>query len=65
MRAGKYTLLYRVDAGLSDEVKAETDGGAAPGGSIVAEITPKLPETEVNDTGEIVEIGSRSGKKRA
>jgi len=64
VRVGKYKLLYRVDAGLSDEVTAETDNGAVPGGSIVAEITPKLPETEVKDNGEIVEIGSRSGQKR-
>lgn len=58
VRVGRYRLLYRVDAGLSDEVAAETDNGAVPGGSIVAEITPKLPETEVKDNGEIVEIGS-------
>lgn len=58
VRPGKYTLLYRVDAGLSDEVTAETEGGAVPGGSIVAVITPKLPETEVKDNGEIVEVGA-------
>lgn len=58
VRAGRYALLYRVDAGLSDEVTAETGSGAVPGGSIVAVITPKLPETEVRDNGEIVEIGA-------
>jgi hypothetical protein len=65
VRAGKYTLLYTVDAGLSGEAKAVTANGAAPGGSIVAEITPELPETEVTDSGEIVEIkpGKGSGSE--
>lgn len=61
VRAGKYTLLYSVDAGPSAEAKAETDGGVRPGGSFTAEITDRLPETEVTDDGEIVEI--QSGKK--
>jgi hypothetical protein len=55
VRAGKYTLLYRVDAGLSGSAKAETDGGVAPGGTFVTEITSDLPETEVTDNGEVVE----------
>lgn len=62
VKAGEFTLLYRVGAGLSNEVKAETDGGVAPGGSFVTEITQQLPETEVTDSGEVVEIPrSRSG----
>jgi hypothetical protein len=62
VRAGKYTLLYRVDAGLSGEAKAVTgDNDRAPGGSIVAEITRELPETEVTDSGEVVEIGQGKG----
>jgi hypothetical protein len=56
VRAGKFTLLYRIDAGLRGEAKAETEGGVAPGGSFSTEITERLPETEVNDAGEIVEI---------
>jgi hypothetical protein len=56
VKAGRYTLLYRVDAGLSGEAKAETSGGVAPGGSFVTEITSETPETEVNDRGEIVEV---------
>ena len=49
VRAGKYTLLYSVDAGLSGNAKAKTDGGVAPGGSFAVEIsrtrrrTPKSP----------------------
>jgi hypothetical protein len=62
VKAGEFTLLYRVGAGLSNEVKAETAGGVAPGGSFVTEITHQLPETEVTDSGEVVEIPqSRSG----
>jgi hypothetical protein len=56
VRPGKFTLLYRIDAGLRGAAKAKTDGGVAPGGSFSTEITQRLPETEVNDSGEIVEI---------
>lgn len=56
VRAGRYTLAYRIDAGLGGEAKAKTRGGVAPGGSFSTEITDRLPETEVTDSGEIVEI---------
>lgn len=56
VKAGKFTLLYRIDAGLSGTATAVTSGGVAPGGTFVTEITAALPETEVNDSGEIVEI---------
>jgi hypothetical protein len=56
VRVGKFTLLYSVNAGLRGAAKAETDGGVAPGGSFSTEITDRLPETEVTDDGEIVEI---------
>ncbi|HEX5983222.1 MAG TPA: hypothetical protein VFY69_03350 [Solirubrobacterales bacterium] len=56
VRAGKFTLLYEVNAGPGGAAKARTDGGVAPGGSFTAEITDQLPETEVTDDGEIVEI---------
>lgn len=62
VRAGKYTLLYRVDAGLSGAAKARTDGDVAPGGTFVTEITQDLPETEVTDTGEVVEVGKPKPK---
>ncbi len=55
VRAGKYTLGYSVAAGLSGKAKAETSGGVAPGGSFVTEITTDLPDTEVTDSGEVVE----------
>lgn len=57
VKAGKYTLLYRINAGLDGEVKAVTgDNDVAPGGSFVTDISSKLPETEVTDDGEVVEI---------
>ncbi len=58
VRAGKYKLLYRISAGLSGEAKAVADGSPA-GGSFLAEITRKLPETKVTDSGEVVEIGKK------
>lgn len=59
VRPGHYTIAYRVGAGLSPEVKAKTTGGVAPGGSFVADISSKLPETEVTPSGEVVEISGR------
>jgi hypothetical protein len=56
VRAGKFTLLYRVDASFSGTARAVTDGDVAPGGSFVTEVTAELPETEVTDSGEIKEI---------
>lgn len=56
VKAGKFTLLFRIDAGLSGEAKAVTGKNRAPGGSFVTEISSELPETEVTDDGEIVEI---------
>jgi hypothetical protein len=64
VRPGKYTLVYNVDAGVGGEAKAVTKGGVAPGGTIVADITTELPETEVNGAGEIVEI-QETGKSGA
>jgi hypothetical protein len=63
VRVGHYTVTYDVGAGLSPDVKAKTTNGVAPGGSFVADITSKLPETEVTSNGEVVEIdkGSTQG----
>jgi hypothetical protein len=62
VKAGHYDLLFSIDAGLSGSAKAQTKGGAAAGGSFDTEITTELPETEVTDNGEVVEIkpGKRS-----
>lgn len=64
VKVGRYTLLYRVNAGVTGAATAVTDTGVPAGGSFVAEITDDLPDREVTDSGEVVEIGkgkSRSG----
>lgn len=58
VKAGDWTVAYRVGAGLGEQVKAETASGGQPGGTFVAEISSELPETEVTDDGEVVEIQS-------
>jgi hypothetical protein len=56
VRSGKYTLLYSIDAGVGGNAKAKTENGVRPGGSFATEISERLPETEVTDSGEIVEV---------
>lgn len=55
VKPGDYTLVYAVEAGLSDATKAKTGGGAAPGGSFTVKISSAERNTEVNDNGEVVE----------
>jgi hypothetical protein len=62
VRAGKYTLRYSVAAGLGGQAKAETRGGVAPGGSFVTEVTTELPDTEVTDSGEVVDKADQPGE---
>lgn len=59
VRAGDWKVAYRVGAGLGTQVKAETPSGAVPKGTFVADVTAELPETEVTDDGEVVEIDAR------
>lgn len=54
VRAGHFTVLYRIDAGLSGTAKAKTNGVAA-GGSFVTDISAVPPDVEVTDNGEVVE----------
>jgi hypothetical protein len=56
VRPGQFDLLYRIDAGLGGKARAVTDGDVAPGGSFATVISDELPETEVTDSGEVVEI---------
>lgn len=62
-RTGHYTVLYGIDVGLTGSAKAETTGGVAPGGSFKAFITDQVPDTTVNDKGEVVEI-TEGGRQR-
>lgn len=55
VKAGNYTLVYSVEAGLTGATKAQTGGGAAPGGSFTVKISSAERNTEVNDRGEVVE----------
>lgn len=55
VKAGHFTLVYSVDAGVSGTDKTKTEGGVAPGGSFVTEISAVPPDTEVTDSGEVVE----------
>jgi len=59
VKAGRFTLLYRVDAGVSGTARAETTGGVAPGGSFSTYISAALPATEVTNSGEVVEKRGR------
>jgi hypothetical protein len=63
VRAGSYKLFYEIGAGLGGTEKAETaaggDSGTEAGGSFVTRITDVPPETEVTDSGEVVEIQKR------
>lgn len=59
VKAGDWKVIYRVGAGLGTQVKAETPSGEVPEGTFAANITAELPETEVTDDGEVVEIDDR------
>jgi hypothetical protein len=59
VKAGDYTLLYRIDAGLSGSAKAQTEAGVAPGGSFAVRISSVPPNTTVTDSGEVVQIGKQ------
>ncbi len=62
VKAGKYDVLYEVGGGLGGTAKAETTPGTQAGGSFATEISTVPPETEVTDSGEVVEI---QGKKNS
>jgi hypothetical protein len=63
VREGKYTLRYSVGAGLGGQTTARTKNGVPPGGTFVAEISAETPNTEVTDSGEIVEIPAGGSKQ--
>lgn len=64
VKAGRYTLLYKVDAGLSGTAKAEGPGGVAPGGSFAVKISSVPPNVVVTDSGEVVETGKQKRRGR-
>jgi hypothetical protein len=62
VKAGRFTVLYAVDAGLGGKAKAETDTKVAPGGTFKVQVTDVTPRVEVTDSGEVVEIGGGQGQ---
>jgi hypothetical protein len=62
VKAGHFTILYQVDAGLGGKAKAETDTGVTPGGTFEVQVTSVTPNVEVTDSGEVVEIGKGQGQ---
>jgi hypothetical protein len=62
VKAGHFTVLYQVDAGLGGKARAETDTGVTPGGTFKVQVTPVTPNVEVTDSGEVVEIGKEQGQ---
>jgi hypothetical protein len=61
VKAGRYTVLYEVDAGLSGTARAETAVGVQPGGSFAVRISKTPPNTIVTDSGEVVTIPKSDG----
>jgi hypothetical protein len=61
VKAGRYTVLYSVDAGISGSAEAKTASGTQPGGSFSVDIAERTPEVEVTDSGQVVEIGKGGG----
>ena len=60
VKPGTYTVLYRIDAGLTGKAKAITANGSPPVGSFHVKITSRPPLTRVNGNGQVVVIGSGS-----
>jgi hypothetical protein len=63
VRTGRYEVFYEVGVGLGGKAKAETAPGTAAGGSFVARISEETPDTEVTDSGEVVEIEKKDSGK--
>jgi hypothetical protein len=57
VKAGRYTILYRINSGLNGVAKAQTASGIAAGGSFAVGVSSVPPNTIVTNSGEVVEIG--------
>jgi hypothetical protein len=62
VKAGRFAVLYGIGADLSGAGKAQTAGGSEAGGSFTARIGTEPPNTEVTDSGEVVEIEAGKGR---
>lgn len=63
VKTGSFVLLYSIDAGIGGQSRAETAGGATPGGSFSVQISSKPYDTEVSGNGEVVPVGSKPSKR--
>lgn len=54
VKTGHWALTYTVAAGLTTATKAETGGGATPGGSFAVRIVSRTPDKVVTGRGEII-----------
>lgn len=61
VRAGRFTLLFRVGAGLGGRARAVGSGGVPAGGSLTAQVSAAPPELTVNGSGKVVEIQKGKG----
>jgi hypothetical protein len=61
VKAGDYRVLYGIDAGVSGEGRAETAAGKPVAGSFAVKITDEVPDSTVNDRGEVVQIQEPKG----
>ncbi len=64
VRAGDYKLVYEIGAGLGGKSKAETLNGKPAKGHIDVTISDEPPDTEVTDSGEVVEIDAQGNSSR-
>ncbi len=56
VQGGTYTVHYRVAAGLEGKARAVTANGSVPEGEFVVRISTAPPQTQVNDSGQVVPI---------
>lgn len=61
VKSGRYRVLYGLDAGVSGEGRIEAPGGGASGGSFAVTISDQVPDSTVNDRGEVVQIKEPKG----
>jgi hypothetical protein len=61
VKAGDFTVHYRVDAGLTGKAKAVTANDSPPTGEFAVRISSTPPQTRVNDQGQVVVIQGQRG----
>jgi hypothetical protein len=64
VKAGKFTLECQVAASLSGTAKTKTAVGIPPRSFFATDVTAALPDTEVTDSGEVVEKAKQRERGR-